>query len=89
MGPQMYETDGQRLLKMRAQRLKLRAAMTSGVLTVEGADNTGRVTYRTYPEMRQALRDLDRDIADLATAIGEGSGVRRTRQVVMTGRSGW
>ncbi|AWN55916.1 hypothetical protein [Methylobacterium sp. 17Sr1-1] len=85
----MYETDGQRLLKMRAQLVKLDAAMVSGVLTVEGADNTGRVTYRTYAEMRQARRDLVQRITALAIAIGEGDGIRRARQVVMTGRSGW
>jgi len=84
----MADTPEQQLAKLRAQRVKLRAAMASGVLTVEGADNTGRVTYRTYPEMRQALRDLDRDIAVLVVATG-GTVMRRASQVVLTGRSGW
>ncbi|WP_279358183.1 phage head-tail joining protein [Methylobacterium indicum] len=84
----MADTPEQQLAKLRTQRVKLRAAMASGVLTVEGADNTGRVTYRSYDEMKKALRDLDRDIAALVVATG-GTVVRRTTQVVMTGRSGW
>lgn len=70
---------------LNAQIENLRNAMASGVLTVEDAD-TGRVTYRTYAEMRQALSDLlARQAAEAPTTIGP----RRTRQVVMTGRSGW
>ncbi|SEP21563.1 hypothetical protein SAMN04487843_108220 [Methylobacterium sp. ap11] len=84
----MADTPEQQLAKLRAQRVKLRVAMASGVLTVEGADNTGRVTYRSYDEMKKALRDLDRDIAALVVATG-GTVVRRASQVVMTGRSGW
>ncbi|MFH6783591.1 MULTISPECIES: phage head-tail joining protein [Methylobacterium] len=84
----MADTPEQELVKLRAQRVKLRVAMASGVLTVEGADNTGRVTYRTYDEMKKALRDLDRDITALVVATG-GTVVRPARQVVMTGRSGW
>ncbi|MGE7417816.1 phage head-tail joining protein [Methylobacterium tarhaniae] len=84
----MADTPEQQLAKSRAQLVKLDAAMASGVLTVEGADNTGRVTYRSYAEMRQARADLVRRIADMEASAG-GTVARRTRQVVMTGRSGW
>lgn len=65
----------------------LRRAMASGVLTVESAD-TGRVTYRSYAEMRQALSDL-RQLKAAEDASTGAPGPRRTRQVVTTGRSGW
>ena len=68
-----------------AQIAALRGAMASGVLTLEDAD-TGRITYRTYAEMRQALSDL---LARQAAETPLVPGPRRTRQVVMTGRSGW
>lgn len=84
----MADTPEQQLAKSRAQLVKLDAAMASGVLTVEGADNTGRVTYRSYAEMRQARADLVRRIVDMEASAG-GAVARRTRQVVMTGRSGW
>lgn len=60
-------------------------AMASGVLTVESPD-TGRVTYRSYDEMRRVRADL---IARRDAASGDLSRPRRTRQVVITGRSGW
>lgn len=68
-----------------AQIESLRDAMASGVLTVEDVD-TGRITYRTYAEMRQALSDLEARQADAVAVDGRP---RRTRQIVMTGRSGW
>lgn len=75
------------LAKLRAQLASLDDAMASGVLTVEDADS-GRITYRTYAEMRQARSDLAARIRDL---LGEVSPALRprTRKVVMTGRSGW
>lgn len=69
------------------QIVSLRRAMASGVLTVESAD-TGRVTYRSYTEMRQALGDLQQLKAAEDAKAGT-IGPRRTRQVVTTGRSGW
>jgi hypothetical protein len=60
-------------------------AMASGVLTVESAD-TGRITYRTYDEMRRARADL---VARRDAALGTLSGRRRTSRVVVSGRSGW
>ncbi|KMO20645.1 phage head-tail joining protein [Methylobacterium platani] len=84
----MADTPELQLAKLRAQLVKLDAAMASGVLTVEGADNTGRVTYRIYAEMKQARRDLVQRINALVVATG-GTVTRRASQVVMTGRSGW
>lgn len=76
-----------RLAKLRAQLVGLDDAMASGVLTVEDADS-GRITYRTYVEMRQARADLALRIRDLEGTLGPLLRPR-TRQVVMTGRSGW
>ncbi|ACL60603.1 phage head-tail joining protein [Methylobacterium nodulans] len=84
----MADTPEQQLVKLRAQLAKLDRAMASGVLTVEQADNAGRITYRSYAEMRQARADLMRRISDLEVSVS-GAAPRRTRQVVMTGRSGW
>lgn len=67
------------------QIANLRKSMASGILTVEDADN-GRVTYRTYGEMRQALSDL---LAQQQAGSAGSGAPRRTRQVVMTSRSGW
>lgn len=67
------------------QIANLRDAMASGVLTLRDGDN-GLITYRTYAEMRQALSDL---LARQAAQAPVVPGPRRTRQVVMTGRSGW
>ncbi|MGA0595408.1 phage head-tail joining protein [Enterovirga sp. CN4-39] len=64
-------------------RDRLKAAIASGVLTVE-TEGRGRVTYRSMAELRSALGDVERELA--ATS---GSGVRRTRQVVLTSRSGF
>lgn len=63
----------------------LRDAMASGVLTLRDGDN-GLITYRSYAEMRQALSDL---LARQAAEAPVAAPVRRTRQVVMTGRNGW
>ncbi|WP_019905701.1 hypothetical protein [Methylobacterium sp. 77] len=60
-------------------------AMASGVLTVESPD-TGRVTYRSYDEMRRVRADL---VARRDAANGNPFGRRRTSQVVITCRSGW
>lgn len=60
-------------------------AMASGVLTVESAD-TGRITYRTYDEMRRARADL---IARRDATAGNPNGHRRTSRIVVSGRSGW
>ncbi|ACL61432.1 hypothetical protein Mnod_6670 [Methylobacterium nodulans ORS 2060] len=84
----MADTPEQQLAKLRAQLAKLDRAMASGVLTVEQADNAGRITYRGYAEMRQARADLVRRISDLEASVS-GAAPRRTRHVVMTGRSGW
>ena len=84
----MADTPEQQLAKLQAQLVKLDQAMASGVLTVEGADNTGRVTYRSYAEMRQARADLVRRIDALAGSISGVAG-RATRRIVMTGGSGW
>jgi hypothetical protein len=84
----MADTPEQELAKLRAQRASLQRAMGSGVLTVEQADNGGRTTYRSYDEMRKADADLARRIG-LAEASAGIVAPRRTRQVVMTGRSGW
>ncbi|WP_018261897.1 phage head-tail joining protein [Methylobacterium sp. WSM2598] len=84
----MADTPEQKLAAMRVQLAKLDRAMASGVLTVEQADNAGRTTYRSYAEMRLARADLVRRINDFAGAL-YGGAPRRTRQVVMTGRSGW
>ena len=62
--------------------------MASGVLTVERADGTGRVTYRDHDDMRRARSDLVRLIAAL-TANAAGTPVRRVRRVVMSGDGGW
>lgn len=72
-------------IDLTAQIVALQNAMASGVLTVEDAD-TGRITYRTYAEMRQALSDL---LARQAEENADGFRPRRTRQIVMIGRSGW
>ncbi|MFE1601620.1 phage head-tail joining protein [Methylobacterium sp. ID0610] len=85
----MADTPEQQLAKLRAQLAKLDQAMASGVLTVEQADNAGRITYRSYAEMKQARADLVRRINDLAATLPGAVVQRRTRQVVMTGRSGW
>ena len=85
----MYETPAEQALRIRTQVAKLESAMSSGILTVEGADGTGRVTYRGYAEMRLALSDLNRKLASIAPGNGGAPAPRRTRQVVMTGRSGW
>jgi hypothetical protein len=76
------------LAKLRRQLVVLDQAMGSGVLTVEGADGTGRVTYRSYAEMRDARADLNKRISALAASTGVLA-VRRTRQVVITGRNGF
>ncbi|MCJ2098957.1 phage head-tail joining protein [Methylobacterium sp. E-046] len=75
------------LAALKAQLISLDGAMASGVLTLEDAD-TGRITYRTYAEMRQARADLMARIRELETELSPVV-PRRTRQVVMTGRSGW
>ena len=84
----MADTPEQQLAKLRAQLAKLDRAMASGVLTVEQADNAGRITYRDYPHMRMARADLVRRINDLVASM-PGGAPRRTRHVVMTSRSGW
>ncbi|ACK81218.1 phage head-tail joining protein [Methylorubrum extorquens] len=84
----MADDPARDLARLRTQASKLRDAMASGILTVEGADGTGRVTYRSYAEMRLALGDLNQQINALDAQVG-GVTRRRTRQVVMTGRSGW
>ena len=75
------------LAALKAQLVSLDGAMASGVLTLEDAD-TGRITYRNYPEMRQARADLMTRIRELELELSPVV-PRRTRQVVMTGRSGW
>ncbi|MCJ2009796.1 phage head-tail joining protein [Methylobacterium sp. J-092] len=68
------------------QRDALRAAIASGALTVEGAD-IGRVTYRSLDEMQRALSMVEAGLA--AQNAAGGVPRRRTRQVVVVGRSGW
>jgi len=85
----MADDPARDLARLRTQASKLRDAMASGILTVEGADGTGRVTYRSYAEMRLALGDLNQQINALDAQVSGGVTRRRTRQVVMTGRSGW
>ncbi|MCJ2032723.1 phage head-tail joining protein [Methylobacterium sp. J-068] len=76
------------LAKLRRQLATLDQAMASGVLTVEGGDGTGRVTYRSYAEMRAARSDLVGRINALAATTGAVQ-ARRTRQVVITARNGF
>lgn len=75
------------LARLRKQLSALDNAMSSGVLTVESAD-TGRVTYRTYGEMRQARGDLMLRVRALEARV-DGTAARSPRQVVVVGRSGW
>ncbi|SFM76195.1 phage head-tail joining protein [Methylobacterium pseudosasicola] len=75
------------LANLRNQLAALDGAMASGVLTLEDND-TGRITYRSYAEMRQARADLLVRMRDLELELSPVV-PRRTRQVVMTGRSGW
>ncbi len=63
-------------------RDRLKKAIASGVLTVE--QNGNRVTYRSMAELQSALANVERE---LAAAVG--SGVRRTRQIILSGRSGF
>ena len=67
------------------QIANLRDAMASGVAELRDSD-TGLLKYRTYAEMRQALSDL---LARQAAETPVTGFVRRTRQIVVTGRSGW
>ncbi|GJD73358.1 phage head-tail joining protein [Methylobacterium goesingense] len=76
------------LAKMRVQLAKLDQHMASGILTIEGGDGIGRATYRSYAEMRAARSDLVGRINALAATIAAAP-IRRTRQVVVTSRSGW
>lgn len=83
----MADDPSLQLAKLRAQLAGLDDAMASGVLTVEDADS-GRITYRTYAEMRQARGDLAIRLRDLEGTLGPLLRPR-TRQIVMTGRNGW
>ena len=85
----MADDPARELAQLRAQAVKLRGHMASGILTVEGADGTGRVTYRTYAEMRTALGVLSRQISALSAQVEGAISRRRTSQIVITSRSGW
>lgn len=76
-----------RLAKLQAALIQLDNNMASGILRLEDAD-TGTVQNRTYPEMRQARADLVTRIRELEGTLGPALRPR-TRQIVMTGRSGW
>ncbi|SFG92794.1 phage head-tail joining protein [Methylobacterium gossipiicola] len=65
----------------------LETAMASGALRVEAPD-AATITYRSYDEMRRALGDLRLRKAAQETAAGQIR-PRRTRQIALTGRSGW
>lgn len=67
------------------QRDALKRAIASGALTVESPD-TGRITYRSLAEMRQALAMIERD---LAGQQNNATRRRRTRAIVMSGSGGW
>jgi hypothetical protein len=83
----MSETSDQTATLLRRQLAALDKAMASGVLTVEGPD-TGRVTYRSYAEMRAARSDLLQRIREAeATATGVMPR-RRARRIVLIGASG-
>lgn len=82
------ETPTQTLARLRRQLAELDRGMASGILTVESPD-TGRMTYRTYAEMRAARSDLLARIRELAAAV-EGEAPRlQARRVVVMGRSGF
>lgn len=83
----MTETPLQIATRLRRQLAALVKAMGSGVLTVEGPD-TGRVTYRTYAEMRSARSDLLRQIREAEAAVAGTPPRRRTRRIVVIGASG-
>lgn len=84
----MSETPEQIVTRLRLHLVALDRAMGSGVLTVERPD-AGRVTYRSYAEMRSARSDLMRRIQE-AEAMTSGAVARpKTRRVVMLGRSGF
>lgn len=55
---------------LRAERVALKKAMRSGALIVRHGDK--HVEYRTMAEMREALADIDNDIA-------EAGGTKRKR----------
>jgi len=85
----MADDPARDLARLRAQAVKLRGHMASGILTVEGADGTGRVTYRSYAEMRTALGVLSQQISALSAQVEGAISRRRTNQIVITSRSGW
>jgi flagellar capping protein FliD len=63
----------------------LERAMASGALRVEAPD-AATITYRDYNEMQRAMSGLRRR----QSALNEQAlGVRQTRQIVTTSRSGW
>lgn len=74
--------------RLRRQISKLQDNLFSGVVTVESPDG-GRVTYHTYAEKRQALSLANQVLNGLLAQQGGSTPPRRTRQVVMMGRSGW
>lgn len=84
----MSETPDQTATLLRRQLAALDKAMASGVLTVEGPD-TGRVTYRSYGEMRAARSDLLRRIRETEAAATGVAPRRRARRIVLIGTSGF
>lgn len=75
-------------VRLRRELAGLERAMSGGVLTVEGPD-TGRVTYRSYGEMRAARSDLLRRIREAEAAATGVIPRRRARRIVLIGTSGF
>ncbi len=84
----MAETPAQTAARLGRELASLDKAMGSGVLTVEGPD-TGRVTYRSYDEMRSARSDKLRQLRDAEALAAGVPRRRRTRRIVMVGVSGF
>ncbi|MCP2080743.1 UNVERIFIED_ORG: hypothetical protein J2W74_001929 [Methylorubrum zatmanii] len=84
----MADDPARDLARLRKQIRDLQDVMASGVVTVESPDG-GRATYHTYAEKRQALSDAKQRLAVLEAQVGSSIARRRTRQIVVTGRSGW
>lgn len=82
------ETPTQTLARLRRQLADLDRAMASGILTVESPD-TGRMTYRSYSEMRAARSDLLARIRELAISVEGETPRRQSRRIVVMGRSGF
>ncbi|CAO4171031.1 phage head-tail joining protein [Methylorubrum extorquens] len=75
------------IAKKKGQLAQLRSVKASGVVRTEA--NGDSVTYQPAADLRRAESDLLREISELEAQAGGNLSRRRTRQVVMTGRSGW